>query len=56
MLTNGVGVTKTTRPKLVFNRYGDQYGDSGRELPGTKSKRQEAKSINPQVETIVATK
>ena len=66
ILTNGAGrVTKMTRSKLVFNRYGDQYFlsqvwtpdiDAGRQLPTTKSERREARNMNPEVESIVAAK
>jgi len=66
ILTNGGGrMTRDTKPKLVFNRYGDQYFLSqvwapdtyaARELPKTKRELQEARNTRPSHESIIAGK
>lgn len=66
LLSNGVGrKTRKTQPKLVFNRYGDQYflsqvwtptSEAGLQLHKTKREIREARNINPGIESIMAAK
>jgi hypothetical protein len=65
-LSNAVqSVTIPTEPKLVFNRYGDQYflsqvwagsSNTGRELPKSRLEKEKAAAAKRATETLLATK